>query len=56
MLPTTFLNTFYREQDAIESGLIKKVILRKSDSGTIPADGDMVRMLAVQLNADCQAH
>jgi hypothetical protein len=32
-----------REQDAIESGLIKKVSLRKSDSGIIPADGDLVR-------------
>ncbi len=32
-----------REQDAIESGLIKKVMLRKSDNGTVPADGDLVR-------------
>lgn len=32
-----------REQDAIESGLIKKVLLRKSDSDVIPADGDLVR-------------
>jgi hypothetical protein len=32
-----------REQDAIESGLIKKVMLRKSDNGVIPADGDLVR-------------
>ena len=35
--------TLCREQDAIESGLIKKVTLRKSDSGIIPADGDLVR-------------
>jgi hypothetical protein len=32
-----------REQDAIESGLIKKVMLRQSDNGTVPADGDLVR-------------
>ena len=32
-----------REQDAIESGLIKKVMLRKSDNGTVPVDGDLVR-------------
>lgn len=31
-----------REQDAIESGLIRKVVLRKSDTGVIPADGDLV--------------
>lgn len=34
-----------REQDAIESGLIKKVQYRKSKSSVMPADGDLVRLL-----------